>query len=193
MNENKNYNSQRAQQGEHATHLDSLKEELLCHMPYAIFSIALGMILLSTFGYLGLGLGSEKLVRKGYKILFHSFHFMHIIFAATGTVLTFLRYSNNILRAIIVGILSPMIFCMLSDVLMPYVGGIILGKEMSLHICFITEWKNVVPFLAIGIINGILLAKHYSAFGQIFSFRLPFYSYINKLFGFIILYGIPWI
>ncbi|MCL4361325.1 hypothetical protein M1446_03150 [Candidatus Dependentiae bacterium] len=155
--------------GEHAHHSDSLVYELMCHFPYAIFSIAFGLILLSVFGYYSLNTTDLKMIKKGYKLLFHSFHFLHIVFAATGTVLTFLRFSNNMLRALVVGVVSPIIFCMLSDVIMPYIGGLILGQPMDFHICFITEWKNVVPFLIIGIINGILLAKHYSAFGRFFS------------------------
>jgi hypothetical protein len=45
------------------------------------------------------------IVKKGSRALFHSFHFIHILFAATGTIVTFRRFSKNYLRALIVGAL----------------------------------------------------------------------------------------
>ena len=37
-------------------------------------------------------------------ILFHSFHFMHIVFAATGTMITYLRYSKKLLFGFLPGV-----------------------------------------------------------------------------------------
>ena len=111
----------------HDHHEHSISQEIICHIPYAIFSIALGIIFLSLISYFSLGFGNAKLIMKGYKLLFHSFHFLHIIFASTGTVLMFLKYSNNFFAAILIGILSPAVFCVLSDVLLPYWGGMYVG------------------------------------------------------------------
>ncbi len=147
----------------------SLKEELVTHLPYAIFSVAFGLILLTLLSYFSLSNTNAKSFKTGYMMLFHSFHFLHVLFASTGTVLTFLRFSNNRFKAVIVGTISPVIFCILSDIFLPYIGGMILGQAMHLHICFVSEWVNVLPFLVVGILNGFLLASHYSEFGRIFS------------------------
>lgn len=144
---------------EHHTH--TLSQELLCHLPYAIFSVAFGLIVLSCLQFITSGAaGTPAIPVKAAKALFHSFHFLHLIFAATGTVLMFLRFSANTLAALVVGTLAPAIFCLLSDVILPYIGGRLLGVPMHLHICFISEYQNVVPFLIVGIINGFTMSKH---------------------------------
>lgn len=145
----------------HETHDHSLWGELMCHLPYAIYSVALGLAILSLLSAVGFGQGSDpKVVKKATKILFHSFHFMHIVFASTGTLITFFRFSKNVYKALLVGIISPAIFCMLSDAVLPYVGGRMLGVPMHFHLCFISEWSNVLPFLLVGLINGFVMKEH---------------------------------
>lgn len=157
----------------HHHHEHSFKEELLHHLPYAIFSVAIGMIILSLLDYSSavnsLGQVAKHTACNGYHMLFHSFHFLHILFAATGTIITFSRFSRNLTKAIIVGTISPAIFCMLSDVLLPYLAGRLLGVDMELHICFHRELQNVLPFLAVGILNGLVLRSHHSSMLGIFS------------------------
>ena len=157
----------------HRHHEHSFKEELMHHLPYAIFSVALGMIVLSLIDYSStaqsIGHAARAATCHGYHMLFHSFHFLHILFAATGTIITFSRFSNSFYKALIVGTISPAIFCMLSDVLFPYLAGRILGVPMELHICFHRELQNVLPFLGVGICNGLILRIHHSAMLPVFS------------------------
>lgn len=142
--------------GEH-----TLMGELMCHLPYAIYSVAFGLAILSFLSAVVFGYNADPiLVKKGTKILFHSFHFMHIVFATTGTLITFFRFSKNVTKAFFVGIISPAIFCMLSDAVLPYIGGRMLGVPMHFHICFISEWSNVIPFMAVGLINGFVMRKY---------------------------------
>ncbi|HBR70817.1 TPA: hypothetical protein DIC20_00685 [Candidatus Dependentiae bacterium] len=82
------------------------------------------------------------------------------MFASAGAIQTFFRYSNNYVKGILVGTLSPAFFCMLSDILMPYVGGEMLGVKMRLHICFVSEFTNIGLFLLIGVITGFILRFH---------------------------------
>src|SRR6266404_7028976 len=72
----------------------SIIDELICHLPYAIYSVAFSLIALSIYSVFSMNL-EPAIVKKGCKALFHSFHFMHIVFAATGTVITFCRFSKN--------------------------------------------------------------------------------------------------
>ncbi len=140
---------------EHGT---TLLGELICHFPYAVFSVAFSLALLSFCTYLSLD--SAVTLRQGADVLFHSFHFMHIVFAATGTLITFFRFSNNMTKACVVGFISPAFFCMLSDAILPYIGGRMLGMPMRLHICFYSELANVLPFLLVGMINGFVMSRH---------------------------------
>lgn len=137
----------------------SLSSELIAHFPYAVFSVALSFIGVALLNYFSFGAAAET-VKHGSHVLFHTFHFMHIVFAAAGAMLTYFRYSKKIIEGIIISSLSTMVFCILSDILLPYAAGWILGVNMHLHICFFSDWHNVVPFLAIGMLTGWLLAQH---------------------------------
>lgn len=119
----------------HAT----VKEELLCHFPYAIFSVALSIIVLSLISYSGLKI-------KESRQLFHSFHFLHILFSGTGAVLAFRKYSQNIFAALAVGTIVPAIFCTISDSLLPFLGGWYLNLGMHFHWCFFNHFFTVLPF-----------------------------------------------
>lgn len=140
-------------------HEHSLRSELFHHLPYAIFSVAFSLIILSfvTFAFRS----TELIVaQKGAKMLFHSFHFMHIVFAATGTLITFRRFCKDTIPSWVVGIFTPVIFCTLSDSILPYLGGKALGVNMSFHLCFFTELANIIPFLLVGVINGFIMSRH---------------------------------
>lgn len=140
-------------------HEHSLRSELFHHLPYAIFSVAFSLIILS---FVTLALRGTELVlaQKGAKMLFHSFHFMHIVFAATGTLITFRRFCKDMVPSWVVGIFTPVIFCTLSDSILPYLGGKALGVNMSFHLCFFSELANIIPFLVVGVINGFIMSRH---------------------------------
>lgn len=146
----------------HNDHDDSLLSELMCHFPYAIFSVAFGLIVLSLLEFLGLTRGAEGSTAKGMHMLFHSFHFLHLVFASTGALVMFSRYSNNIVKGLIVSLISALFFCTLSDIILPYAAGRFLGVSMRFHICLFSEMHNVVPFLGIGLLNGLVISKNNS-------------------------------
>jgi uncharacterized membrane protein len=139
----------------HDHHDLTVMSELLCHWPYAIFSVATGLALLSILTALTIENSVDpKLAQKGAKILFHSFHFMHLVFASAGTLITFFKFSSDVVRGLLVGIFSPLFFCILSDAILPYLGGKALGVPMHFHLCFLTELHNILPFLLVGILSG---------------------------------------
>jgi hypothetical protein len=135
---------------------NTIKEEIICHLPLAIFSVAVSMIVLSFMSYFD-PIGSNSV---GAHRLFHNFHYMHLLFAATGTVLTFRKYSKSLWVGILVGFLVPVIFCTLSDAILPYFSGELLGVDMSFHWCFIKRLSRVLPFVFAGMLNGWLMSNH---------------------------------
>lgn len=161
---------------EHQHHEHSLKEEMLHHLPYAIFSLAFGLIILSFIDVLmpkmahhhGAGHAHDH-HDSGAHLLFHSFHFLHIIFAVTGSLITFSRFSKNIVKGAIVSILSSLFFCTISDVVLPYLSGTLLGVHMHFHLCLQSEWHNVIPLLLIGLVNGIVMSRHSSSIKAFYS------------------------
>lgn len=135
----------------------TIMQELVCHLPYSIVAVAFSLAMLSFLSLAALWSNIDpKIAKKGVKMLFHSFHFMHIVFAATGTLVSFFRFSQDTKKAILIGFISPSFFCVLSDAIIPYIAGIALGFDMHFHICFWHELKNVLPFLLVGIATGFL-------------------------------------
>ncbi|KKP24508.1 MAG: hypothetical protein SZ59_C0002G0354 [candidate division TM6 bacterium GW2011_GWF2_28_16] len=134
----------------------TIKEEIICHLPIAIFAVAMSMVVLSFLTYFDTT-GANTV---GAHRLFHNFHFLHLLFAATGTVLTFKRYSVSKVKAIFLGFFIPVVFCTLSDAVLPYFAGTLLGVDMHFHWCFITNLSRVLPFVFAGMINGWLMSNH---------------------------------
>lgn len=140
-------------------------EEVQGHMPYAIFSVAFALALVSILT----ASDTVSMRHVTYK-LFHNFHYIHLLFAATGTVLTFRRFSNNKILGILTGFFVPATFCTISDAFLPYLGGRLVHLDMELHWCFISHLDTVLPFLFIGMLNGWLMSRHNIN-------RLTFYSF----------------
>ena len=150
-------------------HNHTVYDEIICHLPYAIFSVACALTVMSFVMQFDPSTVLTSDVQRRLDIMFHSFHFMHIVFAATGTMLTYMRYSKNMLLGLLVGFISPAFFCMLSDSILPYFGGLIFGVQMKWHLCFVSELHNVLPFLIVGIINGIVMSKHHASRQSLYS------------------------
>lgn len=145
----------------HTDHECSIFDEILCHLPYAIFSVALGFIILSFLTFFGLGDASAAGTnKKGFHVLFHGFHFLHIIFATTGSLVAFSRFSNRIIKGLLVSLASALFFCTLSDIVLPYCAGLVFGMNMNFHICLYSEIHNIIPFLFVGLLNGFIMSQH---------------------------------
>jgi len=151
-------------------HHHTVISELLCHFPYAIFSVAFAMICLSLLDYIP----SQTAQAAASYRLFHSFHFLHLLFAATGTMLTFRRFSNNFVLGWIVGIAVPTVFCTISDAFLPFLGGKIVNLDMHFHWCFLSHLDTVLPFLVVGAINGIVMSSHASNLRLFYSLGFHF-------------------
>jgi hypothetical protein len=153
---------------ENQTIWQAFYQEFLHHFPYATLSVSLALMLLTFINvFFNTGIESATMTvchdgcchSSGLDVLFHSFHFAHILFATSGTMVTFRRYSDKIWAALLVGTVSSMVFCTLSDVLLPYAAGWILGVDMELHICFASELANILPFLIVGLLNGWIMTQ----------------------------------
>jgi len=175
-------------------HEHTLFEGIICHLPYAIFSVAFCLTILSFLGYLTIGTTDAATMRKGAHMLFHSFHFLHIIFAATGTLITYYRYSNNIIAGLVVGVLCATTFCTLSDAVIPYIGGTMLGVSMHFHMCFISELNNVIPFLVIGLLNGFVMGRYHQGSHGFYSIFSHFVHILISSFAstfYLVAHGLP--
>lgn len=130
--------------------------ELKDHLPYSIFSVAAGMIILGflTFGVQIFGAGNISDPARG---LFHIFHPIHILFSATATTAMFWRHEKRFLKAVIIGFVGAIGICGISDIFIPYIAGFLLGVKMQLHVCIIEHPGLVLPFVLTGIFTGFIV------------------------------------
>jgi hypothetical protein len=137
----------------------SIVREFFHHVRLSFFAVIMGMIAVYfwpmkiiasqaywMFGDLALTAGT----------FFHLFHYPHITFAAATCFITVFRYSKNYFLATGISFFLPTILCTLSDVLLPYLGGIMFGVQMDLHLCIFCNITAALCFLTAGIILGWL-------------------------------------
>ena len=128
-------------------------EELQKHLPYTIFSVAMGMMAL---GVLTVLIEAKKFPQASQN-LFHIFHPLHILFSATATTAMFWRHDKKILKAVSIGFAGAVGLCGISDIFIPFIAGYLLGVKMHLHICILADPMLVLPFLFFGIFMGFVL------------------------------------
>jgi len=136
-----------------------VKEELREHLPYTIFSVAIGIAVLGVFTFMAKLLEAD-IIEPSHG-LYHVFHPLHILFSAAATTAMFWRHSKKLFNAIIIGFIGAVGVCGISDIFMPYISGYLLGVEkMHLHICIIEHFMVILPFVIIGIILGLLVSPN---------------------------------
>lgn len=100
--------------------------------------------------------GGGETVRLTSVIIFHVFHPVHMLFSAIATTAMFWRYDRKLWKAIVTGFVGSAGVCGVSDVALPYLGGWLLETRMEFHWCLIQHPQLVVPFLAMGILGGLM-------------------------------------
>jgi len=135
------------------TQFRHILEELQKHLPYTIFSVAVGMMTLGAFTVL---IEAKKFPQASQN-LFHIFHPLHILFSAIATTAMFWRHDKRILKAVFIGFVGAVSLCGISDILIPFVAGYFLGVKMHLHICILADPMLILPFLFFGIFMGFVL------------------------------------
>lgn len=139
------------------TKLGTLWYELLAHLPYTIFSVAAGLIILGflTFGASLVGQAENK---EAFSELFHIFHPIHLLLSAVATTAMFYRHEPSWIKAAIVGSVGAVVVCSLSDILVPYAAGYLLGADMHFHLC-ILEHESSHFFIIVGVIVGLAMPR----------------------------------
>mgnify|MGYP001091982069 CR=1 FL=1 len=128
-------------------------EELQQHLPYTIFSVAVGMVAL---GILTVVIEPQRFPQASQN-LFHVFHPLHLLFSATATTAMFWRHDKKIAKALSIGFAGAIGICGISDILIPFIAGYLLGVKMHLHICVIVHPMLILPFVFFGLFMGFIL------------------------------------
>lgn len=126
--------------------------ELKEHLPFTILSAGIAIVVV---GFLTIIIGEYELPYTGEN-LFHIFHPLHVLASAATTTSMFWKYNRRIIHSAVVGAAGAVVICVLSDIIMPFLGGTFLGIDMHMHICLIEHPMIIIPFLLVGLITGFL-------------------------------------
>ncbi|MCK4499090.1 hypothetical protein KAU11_01180 [Candidatus Babeliales bacterium] len=141
--------------------LKTLFDEVVHHLPYGITAVVVSMLgVWLFFNDSCIENCCQHSCHLSSISLFHILHYAHTFFASVTAVLTFRRYSKSTVGAVLVGTFVPPLFCTLSDVIFPYVGGTIMGVDMKFHICVIQNFDLILPLIVLGIVLGLFLSSH---------------------------------
>ena len=135
--------------------LDLILEELRTHLPYTLMGVGIAIVFLAAVYWIIIRLGHRD-EHATLENLFHLSHFAHIFLSAIATTAVFYRNENNVLKTTAVAFFSTFFACGLSDLILPYAGGFLLGAQMHLHICLIKEPVWTLLICGLGIWVGLL-------------------------------------
>jgi len=103
--------------------------------------------------------GGKQHLPAASGMMFHILHPVHLLLSAMATTAMFVRYERKLLKAIVVGAVGAVGVCGLSDIFMPYLSGHLLAaKHMHFHWCVLAHPQMVLPFVALGIVSGMISA-----------------------------------
>ena len=137
--------------------IDRIVVELSHHLPYTIISSLIAMAAVWYFGTTqvqryGAGWGSEM------RWSFHVLHPLHVCLSAITTTAVLWHFDRTWAKTFLFGV-GSVVPCALSDYIVPFFGGRILGQPMELHICLIDHPTLILPFLLLGILGGFLFER----------------------------------
>jgi len=140
--------------------LRRIASELAKHTPFTAAGAITGIIIMViiVFGNVPSSISQTT---------FYTLHPLHIILSALATTAMYKKYSNGkIWAAILIGYFGSIGIATLSDAIIPYLGGTLLGVKMGFHLPFIettkmpvigvAKWQVVNSAAVIGIAIGYL-------------------------------------
>jgi len=139
------------------TKLNCFKHELREHLPYTIFAVSIGIIIIGLLSFIA---GLHTYAAHSFHDLYHIFHPLHLLFSASATTAMYLKYEKSLIKALLIALVGTIGVCGLSDIILPYAACYLLGITPELHICFIQHPVLVAPFIVTGIFLGFLACPH---------------------------------
>ena len=151
-----------------------VKKEILEHIRFTFISLVIAFGIIIAF--------KSSLSDKFTESIFEKFHFTHLFFAAFTPVAIYYLYSGKAVNAFILGVTGSAIGCTVSDSIFPYLGGSLLGFDMTLHICLISDPEFAIPSLLFGALLGFPVSKVFKKVTHLSHFMHSFIVIISALF-----------
>ena len=123
-------------------------KELKEHAPFTALGALSGIVIMAMVVVFGLPHGSSEL-------LFDVLHPAHVALSAVVTAALYRHYKRGLVLTVVVGYLGSVGLGTLSDIILPYLGGTLVGAEMHFHLSFIEHWWLVNPVALLGIALAI--------------------------------------
>ena len=127
--------------------LKKIKHEIIEHLPFTFFASVLGVAIILIINF--------SLNKNIPETIFHILHPLHLFASAIVTSAIFYKYKKKILPALIIGIAGSIIIGSISDIFLPFLGGIALGLKPTFHLPIIELPFLIVSTALIGSILGI--------------------------------------
>ena len=141
--------------------LSTLAVEFARHLPYTVVSSLIAMVAVWYFGITQMQQHIGQSWTAEVRWSFHVLHPLHVCLSAITTTAVIWHFDRRLIKTLVIG-LSSVIPCALSDYIVPFVGGRLLGQPMELHICLIDHPTLILPFLLLGIVGGLLFEERVS-------------------------------
>tara|TARA_Y100000034_G_scaffold98103_1_gene120021 strand:- start:374 stop:970 length:597 start_codon:yes stop_codon:yes gene_type:complete len=152
-------------------------QELREHIPFT-FLATLIAIVLGVFSYNLIGV--ERVVS-----VFYILHPAHIFVSAIASAAVFYKYKENIFGGIFIGVLAAIIIGSLSDVILPYLGGVLFQLKTSFHLELIEK-----PLIILGVAVGGAVLGTVTKLTQLPHFFHVLFSIFASLF-YLLAFSIP--
>lgn len=122
--------------------------ELVSHVPFTAFGAITGIIIMVI-----IVLGNVP-ANISYTA-FYTLHPLHVVLSAIATTAMYMRHSKGkVWAAILIGYVGSIGIDTISDAIIPYLGGTLLGIKMEFEVPFIEKWWLINPMALIGITIG---------------------------------------
>lgn len=136
------------------THENIFLDELSTHWKFTLGAVIISAVIISI---LKITLFPEAAPETEH--LFEGFFISHLFFAALTPASLLSKYKKTVWLGIIVAIVTSSITCTLSDIVFPYMGGLVLGYDMHFHVCIIEEPLTSWIFIITGSVIGFMLSR----------------------------------
>ena len=123
--------------------------ELKEHSPFTALAVLIAILTVVAIKYLlQVSLDED---------IFHLAHFLHVIVSAVATSALYYKYKKSFLKAIFIGVFGAILIGSLSDVIFPYLGGLIIDSHMHFHLPIIEETFLTLSLAIFGAISGVII------------------------------------
>lgn len=96
-----------------------------------------------------------ELSSETFHAAFHVLHPFHIVLSALVTTAIYRRHGGGIAAAVGIGFIGSVSICSISDIVFPYLGGVLIGFPIAFHVCFIEHAWLITPSALVGIMVGL--------------------------------------